>query len=99
MKNGAIRSLAIEPITPRCCSPNCRRDIAKARDLLSSGVIKPKPFSSLNHLTVQVAIVFPPASLRAANAEVTQKQRLRPLALQASGKLPNLIERPSPGRQ
>jgi hypothetical protein len=32
--------------------------------------------------------------LRAANAEITQTQRLRPLALQASGKLPNLIARP-----
>jgi hypothetical protein len=32
--------------------------------------------------------------LRAANAEITQTQRQRSLALQASGKLPNLIGRP-----
>src|SRR6185437_5251350 len=37
----------------------------------SSGVMKPKPLSSLNHLTVPVAIAFPPASL------VLRARRLR----------------------
>jgi hypothetical protein len=41
----------------------------------SSGVINPKPFSSLNHFTVPVAIVLPPASLRAANAKIAQGKR------------------------
>src|SRR5437764_4584407 len=37
----------------------------------SSGVMKPKPLSSLNHLTVPVAIAFPPASI------VLRARRLR----------------------
>jgi hypothetical protein len=37
----------------------------------SSGVTKPKPFSSLNHFTVPVAILrLPPSGLRAADVEV-----------------------------
>jgi hypothetical protein len=34
--------------------------------------MNPKPFSSLNHFTVPAAIVLPPPSLRATNAETAQ---------------------------
>src|SRR2546423_12161581 len=45
------------------------------RSLLpSSGVMKPKPFSSLNHLTVPVAMYSSTAFLRAASAVVATKR-------------------------
>src|SRR3954469_21135557 len=44
----------------------------------SSGVMKPKPFSSLNHLTVPVAMCI---SSCANGAEEALRQRLRTLAL------------------
>src|SRR3954464_15691601 len=45
------------------------------RSLLpSSGVMKPKPFSSLNHLTVPCAMCFLHGVLRAASAVVAQRQ-------------------------
>src|SRR3954452_17321729 len=45
------------------------------RSLLpSSGVMKPKPFSSLNHLTVPCAMYFLHGVLRAASAVVARRQ-------------------------
>src|SRR3954466_777919 len=41
----------------------------------SSGVMKPKPLSSLNHLTVPVAILIPSWDLRAAIAGGAGRQR------------------------
>src|SRR5438045_618832 len=38
----------------------------------SSGVMNPKPLSSLNHLTVPVGISTSPALSRAANAEIAR---------------------------
>src|SRR3954453_21728092 len=54
----------------------------------SSGVMKPKPFSSLNHLTVPVAMMILRV-LVLRNAEDADGQRLRPLALLGVGRLSN----------
>src|SRR4030088_119664 len=53
--------------------------------------MNPKPLSSLNHLTVPVAIVLSSGVDSAANAEIA-KQRLRALALPMLGKPPNLVQ-------
>src|SRR4051812_602431 len=61
----------------------------------SSGVTKPKPFSSLNHFTVPVAMVFlyPSRDVRAlANAEGATEQRLRALGTSLPGSLPGLVD-------
>src|SRR3954452_3141867 len=61
----------------------------------SSGVTKPKPFSSLNHFTVPVAMVFlyPSRDVRAlANAEGATEQRLRALGTSLPGSVPGLVD-------
>ena len=57
-------------------SPRRRSPCGGRTDPLTGrpGVMNPKPFSSLNHFTVPVAIALPPASLRAANAEIAQSK-------------------------
>src|SRR3954466_5389277 len=47
----------------------------------SSGVMKPKPFSSLNHLTVPVAMFFLHGVCRAASAVEAQGNLVRAPAL------------------
>jgi hypothetical protein len=39
----------------------------------SSGVMNPKPLSSLNHFTVPVAILFPPGVRAPRNAEGAER--------------------------
>src|SRR5689334_20506820 len=68
------------------------------RSLLpSSGVMKPKPFSSLNHLTVPCAMYFLHGVLRAASAVVAQKgNRLRAPALLSPDSCPAQTSRTVP---
>src|SRR5436189_5082709 len=56
--------------------------------------MKPKPLSSLNHLTVPVAIAFPPAFDSAASAEIAG-QKLRPLALRCRANHPTCSRKAS----
>src|SRR4051794_23806219 len=59
------------------------------RSLLpSSGVMKPKPFSSLNHLTVPCAMYFLHGVLRAASAVVAQRQPSASACTAFAGRVP-----------
>src|SRR5215218_3159649 len=59
----------------------------------SSGVMKPKPLSSLNHFTVPVAMVFPPGICALRDAEGA-RQQLRTLGTAAAGFVPALLRQP-----
>src|SRR3954452_4483535 len=59
------------------------------RSLLpSSGVMKPKPFSSLNHLTVPCAMYFLHGVFRAASAVVAQRQPSASACTAFAGRVP-----------
>ena len=82
----ALRERAIAPAHDRRVMHNRSFDS-------SSGVINPKPFSSLNHFTVPVAIAAPPVVMCCERRECT-KQTLRAPAPPAWGTLPNVTGRP-----